>query len=79
MNSEPVATVTYIGRNTYAVQVTHGVIVYGPDGRSRIVFGRQRAEKYARKLLARYLITQTPPAEPVITIRPVDLENPTFL
>lgn len=52
----PYAEVEQIGRWTWAVRVIHGIIVWGPNGGPFIVHGgRDRADRVARRHLARYI------------------------
>lgn len=60
----PEARVTQIGRYLYRVTVTHGILSYGPDGGSWLIYGRRRAERKAHRALNSYL--QTLKAEVVV-------------
>jgi hypothetical protein len=50
----PHAVVERVGRWTYIVAVEHGMCRWGLDGYGWFVIGRKRAERKARKVLARY-------------------------
>lgn len=55
---DPHAVVLQTGRWTYRVYVADGISQWGPDGYGWIVWGRRRAERKGRKVLARYLREQ---------------------
>ena len=51
---EPEARIEQAGRWTYSVYVTHGLMSIGPNGLPWLRLGRKRAERKARRELARY-------------------------
>ncbi len=51
---DPEALVTRIGRWSYEIYVIHGAMAIGPNGYPWHRFGRARAERKARRELARY-------------------------
>ena len=66
---EPTAEVTKVGRWKWRVRIVHGIMQYGPDGYGWHVFGRQRAERKARRELAHYLAQQIPESFTVVNGR----------
>lgn len=58
LSPQPRAEIRQIGRWTYRVSVHHGVTVWGPNGCCWHVYGRRRAERKARRVLASYLRMQ---------------------
>lgn len=59
----PHAVVLQTGRWTYRVYVADGISQWGRDGYGWTVWGRRRAERKGRKVLARYLREQAERAE----------------
>lgn len=55
LRHEPCAEVERTGRWTYRVSVTDGMTVWGPYGYGWLVVGHKRAQRKARRVLARYL------------------------
>lgn len=53
-DERPVAMVERVGRFLWSAYVVHGFMVYKADMGGDLTVGRRRAERKARRLLARY-------------------------
>ncbi|GGM26963.1 hypothetical protein GCM10011608_09710 [Micromonospora sonchi] len=53
--TEPEAVVERLGRWWYLVYVRHGASRWAPNGNGWYVFGAERADRKARKVLAAYV------------------------
>lgn len=63
------------GRWTYLVSVHHGITIWAPDGIGWYVLGRRRAERKARRVLARYVRQLTAGQDvQVVTLGPYVLD-----
>lgn len=61
----PHAEVTRLGRWWWRVAIHDGLMVYGPGGWGWRVFGRDRAERKARRELRRYLLNAERKSKPI--------------
>jgi hypothetical protein len=69
-DGEPEAHIRRVGRWTYYVTVTHGIISWGPDGGGWHVLGRKRAHRKAEWALRRYQLSQRREADVETITRP---------
>lgn len=72
-DEQPEAEIQQVGRWTYRVSVSHGLLTYGPDGYGWHILGRRRAERKAERALARYIRKQAREAE-VVVVEPREAE-----
>lgn len=72
VDEQPHATVRQIGRWTYSVQIVDGISTVGPGpgGGGWHVLGRKRAERFARRMMARYMRDQYLSSRPPTVIWP---------